>query len=160
MRGADVQQGGLFSYVSMERRIPANHPLRAVRALLDEALASMSRDFDRVYAEGGQDSVPPERLVRALVQQVLYSIPSERLIEAKVAHNLLRRVARLTAPPPLLSTRGQCRCHEANESQRRPTERARLRGNAPNGTAVSPASSTIFAMNAQLVLSTRFSTAC
>ena len=50
MRGADVQQSGLFSYVSVESRIPANHPLRAVRALLDEALAAMSRDFDRVYA--------------------------------------------------------------------------------------------------------------
>lgn len=54
MRGADVQQGGLFSYVSVESRIPANHPLRAVPALLDEALAAMSRDFDRVYAEDGR----------------------------------------------------------------------------------------------------------
>jgi hypothetical protein len=79
MRGADVQQGGLFSHVSVESRVPANHPLRAVRTLPDEALASMSRDFDRVYAEGGRSSVPPERLVRALVLQVLYSIRSERL---------------------------------------------------------------------------------
>jgi len=91
MRGADVQQGGLFSYVSVESRIPANHPLRAVRTLLDEALASMSRDFDRVYAEGGRSSVPPERLVRALVLQVLYSIRSERLLMEQLDYNLLFR---------------------------------------------------------------------
>jgi transposase len=71
MRGADVDRGGLFSHVSMEERVPPTHPLRRVRALLDEALDSMSRDFDRVYAEGGRDSVAPERLVRALVRAVL-----------------------------------------------------------------------------------------
>lgn len=91
MRGADVQQGGLFSYVSVESRIPANHPLRAVRSLLDEALASMSRDFDRVYAEGGRGSVPPERLVRALVLQMLYSIRSERLFMEQLEYKLLFR---------------------------------------------------------------------
>jgi len=91
MRGADVQQGGLFSYVSVEDRIPANHPLRAVRTLLDEALAAMSRDFDRVYAEAGRSSVPPERLVRALVLQVLYSIRSERLLMEQLDYNLLFR---------------------------------------------------------------------
>jgi transposase len=91
MRGADVQQSGLFSYVSVASRTPANHPLRAVRALLDEALASMSRDFDRVYAEGGRGSVPPERLVRALVLQVLYSIRSERLLMEQLDYNLLFR---------------------------------------------------------------------
>ena len=80
MRGADVDQAGLFSYVSMEQRVPLTHPLRRVRELLDEALASMSRDFDRVYAQGGRDSVAPEKLVRALVLQVLYSIRSERLL--------------------------------------------------------------------------------
>src|ERR1700740_1355772 len=89
MRGADVDQGGLFSYVSMEKRVPATHPLRRVRALLDEALDSMSRDFDRVYAEGGRESVAPERLVRALVLQVLYSIRSERLLCEQLDYNLL-----------------------------------------------------------------------
>src|SRR5579864_9397961 len=84
MRGADVDQGGLFSYVSMEQRVPATHPLRRVRALLDEALEAMNRDFDRVYAEGGRGSVAPERLVRALVLQVLYSIRSERSEERRV----------------------------------------------------------------------------
>jgi transposase len=91
MRGADVDQGGLFSYVSMEQRVPPTHPLRRVRVLLDEALGSMSRDFDRVYAEGGRDSVAPERLVRALVLQVLYSIRSERLLCEQLDYNLLFR---------------------------------------------------------------------
>ncbi len=84
-------RAGLFSYVSVESRIPANHPLRAVRALLDEALAAMSRDFDRVYAEDGRASMPPERLVRALVLQVLYSIRSERLLMEQLDYNLLFR---------------------------------------------------------------------
>jgi transposase len=88
MRGADVDQGGLFSYVSMEDRVPAGHPLRA---LLDEALKSMSRDFERVYASGGRESVAPERLLRALVLQVLYSIRSERLLCEQLDYNLLFR---------------------------------------------------------------------
>ena len=91
MRGTDVDQGGLFSYVSMEQRVPATHPLRRVRALLDEALESMSRDFERVYADGGRESVAPERLVRALVLQVLYSIRSERLLCEQLDYNLLFR---------------------------------------------------------------------
>ncbi|HEX3846702.1 MAG TPA: IS5 family transposase [Steroidobacteraceae bacterium] len=91
MRGSDVDQGGLFSYVSMEQRVPSTHPLRRVRVLLDEALDSMSRDFDRVYAEGGRGSVAPERLVRALVLQVLYSIRSERLLCEQLDYNLLFR---------------------------------------------------------------------
>src|SRR5580700_3129339 len=91
MRGTDVDQGGLFSYVSMEQRIPPTHPLRRIRALLDEALSSISRDFDRVYAAGGRESVAPERLVRALVLQVLYSIRSERLLCEQLNYNLLFR---------------------------------------------------------------------
>lgn len=91
MRGTDVQQDGLFSYVSLEQRIPAEHPLRAVRALLDEALSSMSRAFDKVYAEGGRASIPPERLVRALTLQILYSIRSERLLCEQLEYNLLFR---------------------------------------------------------------------
>jgi transposase len=91
MRGANVDQGGLFSYVSMEQRVPPTHPLRRVRTLLDEALGSMSRDFDRVYADGGRESVAPERLVRALVLQVLYSIRSERLLCEQLDYNLLFR---------------------------------------------------------------------
>jgi transposase len=91
VRGADVQQSGLFSYVSLEERVPANHPLRGVRALLNEALETMHRDFERVYAEGGRASIPPERLVRALILQVLYSIRSERLLCEQLDYNLLFR---------------------------------------------------------------------
>jgi transposase len=91
MRGSDVQQSGLFSYVSLESRVPCNHPLRGIKALLDEALLSMSRDFDRVYAGEGRPSVPPERLVRASALQVLYSIRSERLLCEQLDYNLLFR---------------------------------------------------------------------
>src|SRR6516225_10296889 len=91
MRGTDSDQDGLFSYVSMEQRIPPTHPLRRIRALLDEALRSISRDFDRVYAEGGRESVAPERLVRALVLQVLYTVRSERLLCEQLDYNLLFR---------------------------------------------------------------------
>jgi hypothetical protein len=63
IRGGDIQQGGMYSYLSPEERIPAEHPLRAVRALLDEALSNISREFDHVYSEGGRASIRPERMV-------------------------------------------------------------------------------------------------
>jgi len=91
MRGDDIQQGGMFSYVSLESRVPPTHPLRGMKALLDEALASMSRDFDRVYATEGRPSIPPERLVRASTLQILYSIRSERLLCEQLDYNLLFR---------------------------------------------------------------------
>jgi transposase len=91
MRGSDVQQGGLFSYVSLESRVPPGHPLRGIKALLDEALAGMSRDFAKVYAGEGRPSIPPERLVRASTLQILYSIRSERLLCEQLDYNLLFR---------------------------------------------------------------------
>ncbi len=91
MRGSDVQQGGMFSYVSLETRVPQSHPLRGMKALLDEALGAMSRDFERVYATEGRPSIPPERLVRASTLQVLYSIRSERLLCEQMDYNLLFR---------------------------------------------------------------------
>jgi transposase len=91
MRGDDVQQGGMFSYVSLEARVPDMHPLRGIKQLLDEALAAMSRDFDRVYAAEGRPSIPPERLVRASTLQILYSIRSERLLCEQLDYNLLFR---------------------------------------------------------------------
>ena len=105
MRGADVQQSGLFSYVSVEERVPANHPLRGVRALLDEALQSMHRDFERVYAESGRASIPPEPLLRALTLQILYSIRSERLLCEQLYYNLLFRCfVGLSVHEPLCTT--------------------------------------------------------
>jgi transposase len=91
MRGADVQQAGMFSYVSLESRVPPDHPLRGIKALLDEALAYMSRDFERVYAQEGRPSIPPERLVRASTLQILYSVRSERLLCEQLDYNLLFR---------------------------------------------------------------------
>jgi len=80
MRGNDQRQDGMFSYISLEARVPSNHPLRPIRVMVDEALKAMSRDFARIYAQEGRPSIAPERLLRALVLQVLYSIRSERLL--------------------------------------------------------------------------------
>ena len=91
MRGSDIQQGGMFSYVSLESRVPPSHPLRGIKALLDEALGAMGRDFGRVYAGTGRPSIPPERLVRASTLQLLYSIRSDRLLCEQLDYNLLFR---------------------------------------------------------------------
>ena len=66
MRGSDREQGSMFSYVSLEQRIPADHPLRPMRAMVDEALRKLSRRFSGLYASTGRPSIPPERLLRAL----------------------------------------------------------------------------------------------
>ncbi len=78
MRGGDERSEGLFSYVSCEARVPANHPLRAIRAIVDEALEVLSPDFDGLYSRIGRPSIPPEKLLRALFLQAFYSIRSER----------------------------------------------------------------------------------
>jgi transposase len=92
MRGNDDQlQDGMFSYVSLEERIPATHPLRGVRKLADAVLAEMSKDFDGMYAKVGRPSIPPERLFRALLLQVFYSVRSERLLMEQLDYNLLFR---------------------------------------------------------------------
>jgi transposase len=70
----------MFSYVALEERIPVTHPLRAVRKLVDSVLAEMSRDFGKMYSSVGRPSIPPERLLRALLLQVFYSVRSERLL--------------------------------------------------------------------------------
>ena len=92
MRGDDQQlQSGMFSYVAFEDRIPADHPLRGVRKLVDTVLAGMSKDFDGLYAKVGRPSIPPERLLRALLLQVFYSVRSERLLMEQLNYNLLFR---------------------------------------------------------------------
>src|SRR2546427_1583232 len=80
MRGNDEQQGAVFSYVSAEQRIAADHPLRRIRAMTDGALKELSPELDRLYASGGRPSIAPEKLLRALLLQVLYSRRSERLL--------------------------------------------------------------------------------
>jgi transposase len=91
----------MFSYVSPERRIPKDHPLRAIRALVDEILADMSREFDRLYAATGRPSIPPERLLRAQLLQIFYSIRSELLIEQLDYNLLFRWFVGLTVDDPV-----------------------------------------------------------
>lgn len=91
MRGPDEQQTPMFSYINPEQRIPADHPLRAIRRMADEALRGLSRRFAGMYARTGRPSVPPERLLRALLLQALYSIRSERMLVEQLDYNLLFR---------------------------------------------------------------------
>jgi transposase len=91
MRGTPTDQETMFSYVPLGKRIPADHPLRAIRAMTDEALAGLSRKFDRIYEPNGRRSIPPEYLLRALVIQILYSVRSERLLMEQIEYNLLFR---------------------------------------------------------------------
>ena len=81
----------MFSYVSPEQRVPPDHPLRVIRQLTDEALRDMSREFDQLYAAVGRPSIPPERLLRAQLLQVFYSIRSERLLMEQLDYNILFR---------------------------------------------------------------------
>jgi len=81
----------MFSYVSAEQRVPSDHPLRAIRALGDDVLREMSREFDRLYSDIGRPSIPPERLLRAQLLQIFYSIRSERLLMEQLDYNLLFR---------------------------------------------------------------------
>ena len=91
MRGNDEQQGAVFSYVSAEQRIASDHPLRQIRATTDAALRELSSEFDALYAAGGRPSIAPERLLRALLLQILYSGRSERLLMEEMNYNLLFR---------------------------------------------------------------------
>ena len=91
MRGNDEQQGAVFSYVSAEQRIAADHPLRKMRAMTDAALRELSAEFDQLYAAGGRPSIAPEKLLRALLLQVLYTRRSERLLMEEMNYNLLFR---------------------------------------------------------------------
>ena len=91
MRGSDIQQAAMFSYLTLERRIPADHPLRAIRRLTDRALQRIDGELDKLYAARGRESIPPERLLRALLLMVLYSVRSERQLMEQLNYNLLFR---------------------------------------------------------------------
>jgi transposase len=91
MRGDDHQQFGVFSYVSLEERVPQEHPLRPIRSLVDEIFRAMGKEFDGLYAKTGRPSIPPERLLRALLLQIFYSVRSERLLMEQLSYNLLFR---------------------------------------------------------------------
>jgi transposase len=88
MRGADQQQNHMFSYLSQEMRARRNHPLRASRSMVDEVLTQLSGRFDGMYATVGRPSIPPEKLLRAQLLQMLYSIRSERLMMEEMDYNL------------------------------------------------------------------------
>jgi len=91
MRGEDAKKEAMFSYISAEKRVPAEHPLRAIRKLVDAVLQEMSPRFARLYAKVGRPSIAPERLLRALLLQVFYSVRSERLLMEQLDYNLLFR---------------------------------------------------------------------
>ena len=91
MRGSDEQSESMFSYVSLEDRVPADHPLRAVRRITDRALERLSPQFGTLYVKFGRPSIPPERLLRALLLQALYTIRSERQLMEQIDFNLLFR---------------------------------------------------------------------
>ena len=91
MRGSDETSGSLFSYVDLEDRIPARHPLRKIRQIVNDALASLDRDFDVLYSVEGRPSIAPERLLRASLIQILFSVRSERQLMEQMEYNLMFR---------------------------------------------------------------------
>ena len=91
MRGSDQRNGSLFSYVNLEERVPATHPLRKIKAVVEPALASMDADFNQLYSIEGRPSIAPERLLRAALVQILFSIRSERQLMEQLEYNLLFR---------------------------------------------------------------------
>ena len=91
MRGEDQQQHELFGYGTLEERVPQDHPLRPIRAMVEEALKAMDGRLEEIYPEDGRKSIPPERLLRGLRLQMLYSIRSERMLMEQMEYNLLYR---------------------------------------------------------------------
>lgn len=91
MRGTDKASGSLFSYVDLEERVPGRHPLRLIRRILNDALASLDTEFDALYTNFGRPSIAPERLIRASFLQMLYSIRSERQLMEQMDYNLMFR---------------------------------------------------------------------
>src|SRR3979490_2718415 len=91
MRGDDPRHDGMFSYITPEARVRPDHPLRPIRRMTDGALARLSARFDRLYSTTGRPSIPPEKLLRALLLQMLYSIRSERLLVEELDYNILYR---------------------------------------------------------------------
>src|SRR4051812_34422349 len=91
MRGTDTIQSNMFSYITPEQRVPQDHPLRRIRPLCEIALKALSKDFDRMYSDIGRPSIAPEKLLRALMLQILYTVRSERMLMEQLSYNLLFR---------------------------------------------------------------------
>jgi transposase len=136
MRGDDQQQNHIFSYLSPEARVRKDHPLRAIRTMVDEVLTQLSRRFDTMYARVGRPSIAPEKLLRAQLLQMLYSIRSERLLMEEMDYNLLFRwFVGLNADDevwdPTVFTKNRDRLLEADVAQgflARVVEQARAKG--------------------------------
>jgi len=136
MRGDDQQQNHIFSYLSPEARVRKDHPLRAIRTMVDEVLRQLSRRFDTMYARVGRPSIAPEKLLRAQLLQMLYSIRSERLLMEEMDYNLLFRwFVGLNADDevwdPTVFTKNRDRLLEADVAQEflaRVVEQARAKG--------------------------------
>ena len=101
MRGADEQTGSLFSYLSPDALVPRDHPLRAIRRLVNAALEGLSPQFDALYASSGRTSIAPEKLLRALLLQAFYGIRSERQLMEQVTYNMLFRFVGLAMDAPV-----------------------------------------------------------
>ena len=91
MRGGDNRTGELFSYVDLEARVRRDHPVRAIRTIVNEALSALGLEFARLYSPIGRPSIPPEKLLRAMLLQAFYSIRSERLLMERLEYDLLFR---------------------------------------------------------------------
>ncbi|MEM7777958.1 MAG: IS5 family transposase [Pseudomonadota bacterium] len=91
MRGSDQRSGALFSYIDLEARVPAKHPLRVIKQIVDDCLASLDAEFEALYGMTGRSSVAPERLLRASLLQAFYSVRSERQLIEQIDYNLLFR---------------------------------------------------------------------
>jgi transposase len=91
MRGSDLRSGELFSYVDLEERVPAKHPLRKIRQIVNDVLQGLDGAFAKLYAADGRPSIPPERLLRASLLQAFYTIRSERQLMEQLDYNLLYR---------------------------------------------------------------------
>ena len=117
MRGRFADQGGMFSYISPEARVPPNHPLRRIRALVRDVLSELNRSLGKLYASEGRPSIPPEQLLSALLLQVFYGIRSERQLMEQLDYNLLylagswdcRRTIQSGTRPPSPRTGSGCR---------------------------------------------------
>jgi transposase len=91
MRGPDQKQNHIFSYIAPEQRVRKDHPLRPIRAMVDDVLKELSPEFQKMYSKVGRPSIPPEQLLRALLLQMLYSVRSERLLMEEIDYNILYR---------------------------------------------------------------------
>lgn len=91
MRGTDEAIGSLFSYVDLEERVSPRHPLRKIRQVVNDALASLDAEFEALYTDFGRPSIPPERLIRASLLQILFSVRSERQLMGQMDYNLMFR---------------------------------------------------------------------